>query len=468
MSAQFDGGAASTAPDPAASLPAMPPAKAPDTWLSPAAAWYGVGMIAAVTVFGQLDRGIMSLLVGSIKRDTGMSDTQISLLLGLAYSIAYMGCGLPMARLTDVRRRTFILPAALAVWSAGTILCGIVQNYWAFFASRMLIGAGESVKAPTSTSLIPDYVRRHHLPRAFALYNVAIMGGEALSLILGGLLLGWFAAHAPFDLPGIGRVHDWQMVYFVFGLPGIALAILFVTTVKEPARQGRKVKGSVPIRDIWTFMTAGPARRVMLPSLLSACVASIYAVGAGAWRPAFIERTYGLSPAEYGPITGTVSLVTLPIGIILGTWIVEKMVRRWDDGHLRLVLLIELLTIPFAIASPLMPTFELVMVCQFFSGTFLIMGAPAKQAAMQIITPNEMRGQIAAIYMFTVGVLGQGLGPTIVALMTDYVFQDEAGLRYAILTAAVVAAPTMALCTSIALRPYGRLHRAAIDADHGR
>lgn len=219
-------------------------------WPRPLIAWYGVAMVCAVTVFGQLDRAIMPLLVSSIKRDMQLSDTQISLLLGAAYSVVYLCAGIPMARITDSGRRTLILPAALGLWSLGTVLCGAAQSFAQFFLFRGMIGGGESIKGPTSVSLIPDLLPREKLQTAFGLYNTAVMGGEALALILGGLLLGWLARHAPLHIPALGEVHSWQMVYFIFGLPGVLLALVFVTTVREPARHGRRNAGAAPILDL--------------------------------------------------------------------------------------------------------------------------------------------------------------------------------------------------------------------------
>ncbi len=304
-------------------------------------------MIAAVTLFGQMDRGIMALLLASIKRDTGMSDTELSLLLGLAFSIPYLFVGLPVARITDAGRRTIILPVALTVWSLGTALCGLAQTFWQFFLFRGLIGGGESVKGPASASLIPDLVPRERLSRAFGLYNVAVGAGEALALILGGLLLGLFATWQPIHVPVIGELHGWRMVYLVFGLPGVMLAILFAMTVKEPIRQGRKRIGSAPIKEVALFLVRGPAARVYVP-LLSAA-------------PTFYERTYGLGPAEYGPIIGLAALLAAPVGVTLGALVVERFGKRWDDAHIRLVLLTEILTIPVVILSPLMPSFMLAL-----------------------------------------------------------------------------------------------------------
>lgn len=434
-------------------------------WFAPRLAWYAVGMVAAVTVFGQLDRGIMALLVVEIQRDTQMSDTQISLLLGLAYSLAYMSMGLPMARVADAGRRTLILPSALAVWSMGTAFCGAAQNFVQFFAARMLVGGGESVKAPTSASLIPDLVPRDKLPRAFGIYQMAIMGGEALAMIIGGLLLGLVMKMPPVHLPLIGDAHGWRLVFFLFGLPGVALALLFLSTVPEPKRHGRRRQGSAPIKDVALFLLKGPESRVILPVIIAAAVAGIYAFGVGAWRPTFYERTYGLSPHEYGPLYGLVSLVCTPIGALLGTFLAERMSRRWDDAQMRLVTLAYLFGMPIGIAAPLMPTFHLALACQGAWVILLMISSSCKLAAMQIIIPNEMRSQVNAVYMFTVGVVGMGIGPTVVALVTDYVFKSEAELRYAMVTVAAVAAPLITLCLWRTIKPFGQLHRQVIERE---
>lgn len=463
----------SNAGETSAELSRLPQAEATDeqpaapavVWPSPLVAWYGVSMVAAVTLFGQLDRGIMALLLASIKRDTGMSDTQLSLLVGLAFSIPYLFVGLPVARLTDAGRRTIILPVALTVWSLGTALCGAAQTFWQFFLFRGLIGAGESVKGPASASLIPDLVPRARLSRAFGVYNVAVGAGEALALILGGLLLGLFATWQPIHVPIIGELHGWRMVYLVFGLPGIVLAILFATTVKEPARQGRKRTGSAPIKEVALFLVRGPAARVYVPLLTAAVLNSLYLMGMGAWRPTFYERTYGLGPAEYGPIIGLAALLAAPVGVTLGALVVERFAKRWDDAHIRLVLLTEILTIPVVILSPLMPSFMLALVGHVMLNILLMMSAPSRLAAMQIITPNEMRAQANAIFMFLFGAVGAGLGPIGIALVTDFVFSDDADLRYAMVTVAAIAAPLVALCTWTALKPYGLLHRSIVDAE---
>jgi MFS family permease len=200
---------------------------------------------------------------------------------------------------------------------------------------------------------------------------------------------------------------------------------------------------------------------VLIPILLAAAVSNIEDVGVGSWRPVFYERTYGWGPADFAPIQGLASLILTPIGLMLGAWLAESMMKRKRyDANMRVVLWAAFISIPLSIAGPLMPTFELALACSLSNLTLTIAASPCQLAAMQVVTPNELRGQVNALYMFTLSVLGQGLGPTVVALMTDYLFQSEADLRYAMVTTAAVAGPIALFLIWKAVRPYGDFYRA--------
>jgi MFS family permease len=427
-------------------------------WATPKVAWFTVTMVGLVTMFGQMDRAIFYLLVNSIKRDLTLSDTQISVLMGAAYSVAYFCVGLPVARWTDVGRRKFILPGALALWSFGTFVCSLASGFASFFVARALVGGGESVKGPASVSMISDVLPRDKLSRGFAVYNLSIRGGEALAQIVGGLLIGLFAA-VSITVPLLGEFHSWQLVFMVFGLPGLMLALIFILTVPEPARHGRRSPKSMPIKEALHFLFKSPARRVLIPILLAAAVGNIEVVGVGSWRPAFYERTYGWTPQQFAPILGTAGLIITPIALFAGAWLSERLARRNDDANMRLVVWAHVIGLPIAILSPLMPTFPLALTLSLISTFLVTASAPSSLAAMQVVTPNELRGQVNALYMFTVSVLGLGLGPTIIALMTDNLFSSEADLRYAMVTAAVIAEPIALWLLILTLKPYGEAYR---------
>lgn len=432
------------------------------TYPPPKLAWFTMVMIGSVTIFGQMDRAIFYLLVADVKEEFAFTDTQMSVLMGVAFSGAYLMCGLPIARLTDVWRRKIILPSALAVWSFGTLLCSFAGSFVQLFVARSVVGSGESVKGPCSVSLISDLFERKHLPRAFAFYQFVIRLGESLALIVGGFLIGWFTLAGPITLPLVGEMTPWRMVMLVFALPGIFFALSFVLTVKEPKRQARERRGSVPIKEVLHFLFKSDARYVLLPVLIGAAVNSIENVGVASWVPVFYERTYGWTPDQYGPLSGTVNLIVAPFALVVGAWITERMIAaKKFDANMRLVLWTQALALPLAAIGPLMPSFWLAFGCSVASLGIQMASTPAALAAMQVVTPNELRGQVNALYMLTISVLGQGLGPTAVALLTDFVFQNEADLRYAMVTAGLIANPISLYLVWRTLKPYGLAYRKA-------
>lgn len=428
-------------------------------WPSARTAWYGVFMLALVSAFAQMDRGIITLLVQPIKRHLLLSDTEISLLIGLAFSVTYMMLGLPISRLADTRSRKTIISCGLAVWSLATAACGLAQTFLQFFFCRGLVGAAESVKGPCSLSMISDYLPKEKLPRAFALYNCGIVGGMAASLLLGGALIGWLADKPPVYVPGFGYFEDWQAVFVIVGLPGALVAAIIMLTVPEPARHGRRVAGSVPVRDVVKFVWR--QRGLHLPLLLALAAGSIENAG-GVWRAAFYERTFGWGPERIGPLLGFSMLIGAPIGLFLGAALTEWMAkRRYEDANIRILFIAQMASLPFAVLSPLMPSPWLALGAGMLASVLGNMGAPGQLAAIQVITPNEMRGQVSALYLFTIGVIGGGLGPTLVALVTDFVFADESLLRFAMSGNALFWGALAMTMSWIGLGPYRAAYRAA-------
>ena len=435
-------------------------------WLPPPIAWYAVVMISLVTLCGQLDYGLISLLVQPIKKTTHMTDSQIGLLMGAAYSLPYLFFGFPMGRVSDRSRRTYVLSGALTIWSVGTSLCGFASGFWPFAACRGVMGSAISVKGPTTVSVIPDLVPREKLGRAFGVYNICLTGGQYLSSIVGGLVLGLLLVphRMPIHLFGLEIKEAWQMVFILMGIPGLLLAPFVALTVPEPARKGVRTE-RVRIPEVLHFMFRGPASRVYLPTVIGTALSGILLAGYGGWRAAFFARTYHMGAHVYGPLAGMLGLIGAPIGVLLGAFIVERMHRRWIDSHLRLAVFSHALIMPIYIFTPLLPNATLALGLQFVMGILMIAAAPSQLAAMQIITPNPMRAQVNAIYMITISVIGNGLGPSVVALMTDFLFHSEVHLGTAMMTLAAICTPISLVCLILTVKPYGRLYQQIKDAE---
>jgi MFS family permease len=438
----------------------------PPTSPAPGAAsrrgWYTVYVLAAVSMLAQIDRGVISLLIEPMKRDLQLTDTQVSILVGFAFTFFYVMVGPPMSRVTDRSIRKRVIAGGLAVWSLATALCGLAQNFWTLFFGRALVGGGESVNGPASFSMIADIIPRERLPRAFAILNAGVMGGMALSLVLGGLLIGLLHNVAPIPVPGIGFIRNWQLVFMIVGIPGLIVSLLILLTVPEPKRKGGGKPGGYPMGEVFRFVVS--QRAIHLPLLVGVLLMAIQSYGLGAWNPAFYERTYGWGPSVSGPLLGTVALGGSFLGLFLGTRLAEWLGRRHDDANLRVLFLAQFLAVPFGVAGPLMPSPWLALGCGALATTFGVMGGPAYNAAIQLATPNEMRGQVNAMYLFTLSAIGGALGPTLVALITDNIAQSEDQLRYVMMGLRVILGPISVLLIWMAVRPYGRVYRQRLDA----
>lgn len=425
----------------------------PMTWRT----WYAVVMLGIILMLSHIDRGVIALLVQPIKADLKLSDTQISVIIGIAFSAAYVIAGLPLSRLADRTSRKLILVAGLSFWSLATAAASLANSFAALFAARAAIGAGESVQAPASLSMISNMVPRKRLPRAFSIYSMGGFAGMSASMIIGGVLIGHLAKTPDITLPLIGTLHDWQMVFLICGIPGLLVALLFFLTVKEPARPPETVvapKKQIPGRDVIDFLWA--ERRLYVPLFAGAALWSIEALGMTAWRVAFFERTYGWGPAQAGPLLGIISLVTMPLGLITGALFSEWLDKRgYSDAMLRAYCWSHAVMLPLSIIALLVWNPWMAAVLWAMSNFFTGLGHPGMNSAIQIATPNHLRGQISWLYLFFVSIVGSGLGPMLVALTTDYILQDEAQLRWAMVIVAGTLGPLGLFLSFRALKPYG-------------
>jgi MFS family permease len=384
----------------------------------------------------------------------------------MAFVSIYAFLGLPIARLADVSSRRLIIGIGIAFWSAMTALSGVVHTYLQLFLARVGVGAGEASFAPATYSMLTDSFPKQKLPRAMAVMSIGFTAGSGLALILGGWVIHLVTGPplitglAPVTLPLVGAIHSWQLVFFAVGLPGLLLAAV-MATVKEPARRGlmrteaARPAQSLPIRQIFAFLRSESS--TYWPIFLAMGIKSLLLFGVGAWMPTFFVRTYGWTVPQIGFLNGLILLTISPLGLLTGGWLAERYARKGhDDANMRVVLIATVASLPATILYPLMPTPELALTGAALVQFIVSLGIGPGNAALQIITPNQMRGQVSAMYMFIFNIVGYGLGPTAVAVFTDYVFHAESALRYSLTAVAAITAPLAVLIVWYGLKPYGR------------
>ena len=450
-----------------------------EPWPSPARAWYAVFVFALTLMINMLDRGIVPLLIGPLKRDLGLSDTQMGWLMGPAFIMVYMLLGLPIAMLVDYTSRRAILGVGVTIWSIMTSICGLAQSFRQLIVCRFGVGSGETCSGPATFSMLADLFPKEKLPRAIAVLNFGFYAGNGLALIIGGTIVQAFADAPPVTLPLIGvTMRGWQMTFFVIGLPGLIVAAL-MATVREPKRRGRISADTndstkpVPIRGVFAFLIKiirvvvtnieavfaflSKNRTTLAPIFIGMGIQVVMAYGALNWAPAFYMRTFGWTPKDYGLVQGLITITILPIGTLFGSILAERFARAGrDDANLRVVLLGKLAALPFGIMFPFMPNAYLAVAVSTIGLFCLSWTAAPLNAALQIITPNQMRGQITALFLLVFNVIGFGFGPILVGLLTDYVFQAESQLGYSLAVTALILGPLGTFVIWLGMKPYGR------------
>ena len=418
-------------------------------------AWYVVILLTLANISSFIDRQILSLLVKPIKHDLHLSDTQMSLLLGLSFAIFYTLFGMFIGRAADRYNRRNIIISGIAVWSLMTAFCGGIRTYSQFFLARMGVGVGEATLSPSAFSIIADLFPKNRLATALSIFSMGIFLGSGLATLIGSGIVAKLPTEGLVTVPVFGEVFPWQLIFLYIGIPGLVIALLLFT-INEPARTNNlqidghtaKLSFSDSLKIIFTYRKA-----YLLICFATACQALIN-YGCNAWVPTFIARTYGWEVPRAGAFYGAVVVISSILGVIFGGWYADKLTKEGKtDGRLRVgVLGISLAFAAFFI--PLLPRAEWALLAMSIPVFGLASPFGAATAAIQDIMPNQVRALASSIFLFILNLIGIGLGPTSVALFTDFIFKDESQIRYSLVLLYVIGGGIGLLLSYSALKPY--------------
>ena len=400
-------------------------------------AWYVVGVLVVVYVFSFVDRLILNLLVAPIRRDLQISDTEISLLSGFSFALFYAVLGIPLSRIADAGCRRCLIAGGLVVWSAFTTACGLARTFGQLLLMRIGVGVGEATLNPAAYSLITDYFPPERRATALGLYNMGIYLGAGLAFMLGGLVIGLTASRDEFVFPVLGAVRSWQLAFVLVGVPGLVFA-LAMFTIAEPRRRGPGADiATIPLREVFAYMRMN--RSTFASHNIATALLAFAAYGAAAWIPSFFIRQHGLTAAETGQMLGILTILGA-FGCVFGGWLADQLAKRgYPDACMRVLFLASLLALPTGVAYLLVPTVGLsaaLLAPTFFINAMVFGVAPA---ALMEFTPARMRGQASALYLFTINLIGLGIGPTAVAFLTDFVFRNDNMVGYSLLIVTITA-----------------------------
>ncbi|MBD9413276.1 MFS transporter [Pseudomonas sp. PDM16] len=415
-------------------------------------AWVTVTILMVAYVLSFIDRQILNLLVGPIRRDLDITDTQMSLLMGLSFALFYTVCGIPLGRLADTKSRRGLIAVGVLFWSAATAACGMAKQYWQFLLCRVGVGVGEAALSPAAYSLIADSFPPERRATAISVYSMGVYLGSGIAFLLGGLVIKFASAQGDVVLPLLGEVRPWQLIFLILGAAGVLFTLLMLA-VREPARRGVGAGVAVPLAEVGRYIRSN--RRTVLCHNFGFAGLAFAGYGSAAWIPTFYIRTYGWDAGQVGIVYGSIVAVFGCLGIVFGGRLADWLAKHGrSDANMRVGLYAAVGALPFVIAFPLMGNAFWASVLMAPTVFCLSMPFGVAPAAIQEIMPNSMRGQASALYLFVITLIGLGLGPTAVALVTDFVFMDDNALRYSLLIVTTLAVVSSVILLWRGLHPY--------------
>jgi len=425
--------------------------------------WYVVGILLIAWVLAYLDRGIINLLAQDIKTEMNLTDTQLSLLQGFAFSAAFAVAGLPIGYLIDKYNRRNIIIVGTTVWSAATFACGMANSYETLFAARMFVGIGEACLAPAAFSIIADLFPPDRRGRAMGVMMGGSSIGNAVSIFVGGLLLILLGT-AAYNLPLLGTLSPTQMTFVLVSLPGL-FVILLLFTFREPPRLSNTslelAPAAGPSMTAYLWKYRGAFSLVYGLLMCNVVVANTAAI----WGPAVLMRLYGMTAGNVGIWLGLLTLLVGPAFGYLGGFMADRFSKKYPlNGRLRVALIscpVSILILAgYLVESPAAIMFVFAGLSAF--GNMLV---GASYSALHDLVPASLRGRVVALLLFITSLVGIGLGGTLVALVTDLVFQDDSRVQDSLLIVLVPFAVLGLLLAIWALGPYARVRQALLQSE---
>ena len=462
---------------------------------STGAAWWTLAILVVAFIFSFIHRIVIGLLVDPIKADLGLTESQMGLLLGLAFAVFYALLGLPIGRWSDRRSRRTIIGVAIFVWSLATALCGLARSYFELFAARVGTALGMAALSPAAYSMIADLFPRDRIGRALGIYQSGAFFGAGLAFLLGAAVIAFVTRSGGLSLPLVGVLEPWRLVFIIVGLPGCAVALMMLT-VREPARRqalpdaatgirwldwvawGRKHASSlgfaavgmlvlnlgvlaaagpvglaigltielIALLALWSLRDALPFasthRRLYLTHFAGFSLLAVPIASLANWAPSWFIRVLGYTPAEAGWLIGLVLLVLSPLGIYTGGWLADALGRRGlADAPMRIGIGVALLLVVPALFGTTLTEPRLAVaafaVLVFFGSLTIAVGP----AALQLVTPGPVRAQVSALWMLVLNLVTAAIGPTLVGIVTDRVFGDPLAVGKSMAVINVICMP---------------------------
>lgn len=380
----------------------MPP-KTP--YSSPSSRYYALLLLTVVYTFNFIDRQLLAILQESIKMDLQLSDGQLGLLAGFAFALFYVTAGLPIARWADQGNRRNIIAGALSLWSLMTALSGITQNYAQLLLARVGVGVGEAGGSPPSHSIISDIFPPERRASALGIYST----GVNIGILFGFLLGGW-----------LNEFFGWRVAFMVVGAPGILLAVIVRFTLREPVRglaDNRAATASIPpLSQVLGILWSRHSFRHMA---FGAALNAFCAYGIASWTASFMIRSHGMSTGELGTWLAMIAGVGGAIGVTIGGMLADRLGQQDKRWYMWLPACAGAISVPFIALVYVAEQAHTALLLSIVPGLLSNVYLGSTIATTHNLVGLRMRALSSAILFFILNIIGLGLGPLLVGLLSD-------------------------------------------------
>ncbi len=385
------------------------------------AKYYALALLTVVYAFNFIDRQLLAILQESIKADLLLTDGQLGLLAGFAFALFYVSAGLPIAHWADKSNRRNIVAAAVFIWSFMTAISGFVQNYTQLLLARIGVGIGEAGGSPPSHSMISDIFPPERRATALGIYST----GVNIGILFGFLLGGW-----------LNEFFGWRVAFMVVGAPGILLAILVRLTLAEPIRG---------LSDTHVSTEPAPRFRLVLQTLwqrssfrhmsLGAALNAFCGYATASWTASFMIRSHNMSTGELGTWLALISGLGGAIGVVLGSYAADRLAVRDQRWYMWVSVIAGVVSIPFMIAVYRVEGAYAALLLSIVPGLLHNVYLGSTIATTHRLVGLRMRALSSAILFLILNIIGMGLGPLLVGMLSDFLEPSYAqhSLRQAML-----------------------------------
>lgn len=435
-------------------------------WPSAAYGWYVVAILCLCNMIAFVDRQIINLLVEDIKVDLAITDTEISLLQGLAFALFYAVTAVPLGRLADTGNRRWIISIGIMIWTIAAAACGLARNFWQLFVARMFVGVGEATLTPSGFSMLADLFKPERVSLPISVFTGSTFFGSGIALLAGGFVIALLDKQDVVSLPLLGVMQPWEAAFVIAAVPGVVVSLIFFLTIKEPQR--RQSHNAIPLtekpalKEVVAFVANNGGVFAAVFGGVSVLAAVQFCLGA--WVPAHFIRNLGWTAPEIGYAYGLIFLFCGTGGVIAGGVLADQLQERGlRDGHLRAVMFSAIVTLPFVLAFAAVDDGRLAIALLAPTVFFGTMAFGAGPALIPVICPARMRGLLVAIYLLIANIVGQAGGPLIVALFTDRVFGSPELVRYSLMAAPALLLVSGAMLVKLGFRGLREMNTPQAD-----